>query len=166
MVATSLCRTPKQKLSSHQIWKEKHKKASLLLVAVAGAASVTAHASVYVDKECIHTSVFTGQRWLQELLEGKLYLISSFIWKSMSTWQVIQHIFIDNSEWSDLCSVDFSMTLKRDVVYKILSMFELKSNLQSSFTLPGLIWEIRRCKSSSKHYAAHMVGKSSHISYT
>lgn len=77
-------RAPKQKLSSLQIQKEKHKRVSIFLAAVAGAASVVAHASPYADKKCMHIWILTGQRWLQELLEGKGYIISSLIYKSVS----------------------------------------------------------------------------------
>jgi hypothetical protein len=143
-------RAPKQKLSSLQIRKGKHKRVSIFLAAVAGAASVVAHASPYADKERIHTSILTGQRWLQELLEGKGYIISSLIYKSVSLRQAIPLVFADSLEWSDLCSVNFFVTLNGDVAYGIPSMCKLKSNLQSSFALPGLVWGIRRCKNASK----------------
>ena len=71
MVVSSLSKTQRRQLSSHQIWKEKHKKASILLATIVGAASVVGHAMEYIDQECMHTSILTGQMWLQELLEGQ-----------------------------------------------------------------------------------------------
>jgi hypothetical protein len=42
------------------------------MAAIGGAALVVAHASQFCDKQPMHTSVLTGQRWLQELLEGQI----------------------------------------------------------------------------------------------
>ena len=71
MVVSSPSKTQRRQLSSHQIRKEKHKKASILLATIVGAASVVGHAIEYIDQERMHTSILTGQRWLQELLEGQ-----------------------------------------------------------------------------------------------
>ena len=71
MVVSSPSKTQRRQLSSHQIRKEKHKKASILLATIVGAASVVGHAMEYIDQECMHTSILTGQMWLQELLEGQ-----------------------------------------------------------------------------------------------
>ena len=57
-------------LPSHQLRKEKHKRAACLVAAIGGVAVMTAHASQHVEKQRIHTSAFTGQKWLDELLTG------------------------------------------------------------------------------------------------
>ena len=41
-----------------------------MVAAISGVATVLAHAIPHLDKQPMHTSVLTGQRWVQELLEG------------------------------------------------------------------------------------------------
>ena len=45
-------------------------KIQFISTGLAGAAAVAIHAFAHLDKECIHTSAFTGQNWLDELLKG------------------------------------------------------------------------------------------------
>jgi hypothetical protein len=57
--------------SSHQIRQEKHRKAAIcLLGAVSGVLSILEHAETHLNKQAMHTSVLTGQKWLDELLTG------------------------------------------------------------------------------------------------
>jgi len=64
------------KPSSRQIRQEKHKKAALCLIgAISGVASVLTHVAPLLDKRPMHTSSLTGQKWVEELLMGALYML-------------------------------------------------------------------------------------------
>jgi hypothetical protein len=77
MVATSPSkRWSSSRSSSYQLWKEKRKRAACLIAAIGSVAVTAAHASQFVEKRQIHTSVLTGQRWLDELLTGGWYWAS------------------------------------------------------------------------------------------
>ena len=58
--------------SSKHIRKRKQKKAAALamVAAISGVATVLAHVVPHLDKQPMHTSVLSGQKWVQELLEG------------------------------------------------------------------------------------------------
>ena len=77
MVLNSLRRRGSQfKLSSRQIREEKHRKMALcLLGAVSGVVSVLGHLESHIDKQPMHTSVLTGQRWVDELLKGMQFIL-------------------------------------------------------------------------------------------
>ena len=57
-------------LSSHQIRKQKYKKISSVMATIAGAVTTIVHSSQHANKQAMHTSILTGQRWLDELLTG------------------------------------------------------------------------------------------------
>ena len=58
-------------LSSHQIREEKHQKAAVcLLGAASGVLSILGHAEIHLNKQAMHTSALTGQKWLDKLLIG------------------------------------------------------------------------------------------------
>ena len=61
-----------QQNSSKHIRKRKQKKVAALamVAAISGIATVLAHVVPHLDKQPMHTSVLSGQRWVQELLEG------------------------------------------------------------------------------------------------
>ena len=40
------------------------------MATIAGAVTATVQSSQHVDKQAMHTSILTGQRWLNELLTG------------------------------------------------------------------------------------------------
>ncbi|KAF8230864.1 hypothetical protein L208DRAFT_1279834 [Tricholoma matsutake] len=40
------------------------------MATIAGAVTAAVHSSQHVDKWALHTSILTGQRWLDELLTG------------------------------------------------------------------------------------------------
>ena len=57
--------------SSHQIHEEKHRKAAAcLLGAASGILSILGRADTHLNKQAMHTSALTGQKWLDELLIG------------------------------------------------------------------------------------------------
>lgn len=56
---------------SAQIRKEKHKKAAIFLAGVGAALAAVTHASAHLDKQPLHTSMLTGQKWLEELMTGE-----------------------------------------------------------------------------------------------
>jgi hypothetical protein len=60
--------------STSQIRRAKHKKASCLLAAIGSVASIAAYALNFTDKTLMHTSILSGQKWLQELLEGMFWM--------------------------------------------------------------------------------------------
>jgi hypothetical protein len=70
MAPTSPSKMMCKSLSAQQIKNNKHKRASIILAAIGGAASAVTHALGFIDKECIHTSILTGRKWLDELLAG------------------------------------------------------------------------------------------------
>ena len=58
-------------LSSCQIREEKHRKAAVcLLGAASGILSILGHAEIHLNKQAMHISALTGQKWLDELLIG------------------------------------------------------------------------------------------------
>ena len=75
MVTITQSKAQNSHLSALQIHKQKHQRASIVLATIAGAASVVVHAAKFMHKESIHTSALTGQKWVQELLEGTHFLI-------------------------------------------------------------------------------------------
>ena len=59
------------KPTSRQIWEEKHRKAALCLFAVVSSvATVISHIAPHLIKKKMHTSILTGEGWVQELLKG------------------------------------------------------------------------------------------------
>ena len=71
MVNSRRCCGSEPKLSSRQIHQEKHRKAAVcLLGAVSGVLSLLRHAETHLNKQAMHTSALTGQKWLNELLTG------------------------------------------------------------------------------------------------
>jgi hypothetical protein len=70
LTASPSKRQSKTSLSSHQIRKQKYKKISSVMATIAGAVTAAVHSSQHVDKQALHTSILTGQRWLDELLTG------------------------------------------------------------------------------------------------
>jgi hypothetical protein len=64
--------------SSKPIWKRKRKKVTALamVAAITGVASVLAHFVPHLNKQPMHTSILSGQQWVQELLEGNFDLNS------------------------------------------------------------------------------------------
>ena len=67
------------RLSSYQVRKEKHKRAACLIAAIGSVAVTAAHASQFIEKQRIHTSVLTGQKWLDELLAGGWHQWTGFL---------------------------------------------------------------------------------------
>ena len=58
--------------SSRQIRQQKRKKMMLSLIgAVSGVVSTVVQSAPHIDKKPMHTSLLTGERWVQELLNGK-----------------------------------------------------------------------------------------------
>jgi len=62
---------PHRTLSIQQIRKEKHQRAAITLAAIEGAASVAIYSVCYFDKQPMHTSILTGQRWVHKMMTGK-----------------------------------------------------------------------------------------------
>jgi hypothetical protein len=60
-------------LSTHQIRKQKYKKISSVMATIAGAVTTVVHSSQHANKQAMHTSILTGQRWLDELLTGSQF---------------------------------------------------------------------------------------------
>ena len=85
-------------LSSHMIWKEKHKRAACLIAVIGSAAVAAAHATQFIEKQWIHTSVLTGQKWLDELLAGGWQWFFPILlqFDSPTSDQDTQHASIDN----------------------------------------------------------------------
>ena len=48
-----------------------------MVAAISGVATVLAQVVPHLDKQPMHTSVLSGQQWVQELLEGNFNLNSS-----------------------------------------------------------------------------------------
>ncbi len=62
-------------LTSRQKREEKHRKAAIcILGAVSGIATAVAHIGPLLDKQPMHTSILTGQGWVDELLLGMFSL--------------------------------------------------------------------------------------------
>jgi len=60
-----------EKLTSRQIRKRKRQKAALcMLAAVSCVATVISHIAPHFTKQKMHTSILTGEGWIQELLNG------------------------------------------------------------------------------------------------
>jgi len=58
-------RSKQDKMSSVQIRKEKYKRAALCLFGVvSGISAVVGHLSLYLNKKAMHTSILTGQKWV------------------------------------------------------------------------------------------------------
>jgi len=64
-------RDPHRTLSTQQIRKKKHRRAAITLAAIGGAASVAIYGAHYFDKQPMHTSILTGQRWVHEMMTDK-----------------------------------------------------------------------------------------------
>ena len=77
LTASPSKRQSKTPLSSHQIRKQKYKISSVMAT-IAGAVTAAVHSSQNANKRALHTSILTGQRWLDELLTGS-QLVSSFL---------------------------------------------------------------------------------------
>jgi hypothetical protein len=62
MVVTSPSKSQRStQATSYQTRKEKHKRAAYLIAEISSVTAATAHATRFLDKERIHTSVLTGQ---------------------------------------------------------------------------------------------------------
>lgn len=58
-------------LPTYQIHRKKHRKALAALAVIASAAAVISHIGKYCDeKHPMHTSILTGQMWMDELFQG------------------------------------------------------------------------------------------------
>ena len=63
-----------EKLSSRQIRERKHKKFALsMFAAVSSVATVISHIAPLFTKKKMHTSILTGEGWVQELLKGLFF---------------------------------------------------------------------------------------------
>ena len=73
-------RSKRDKMSSVQIRKEKYKRAALCLFGVvSGISAVVGHLSQYLNKKAMHTSILTGQKWVDKLLTGNFFLFCLII---------------------------------------------------------------------------------------
>jgi len=120
-------------LTSHQICAEKHQKAAICVVgAISGVIAVLSHIVPGLNKQQMHTSILTGERWVQELMTGVLMATMSYFLCLTLTNQDIENVAKGSWVLIDMCFVTLygSLSNKHGFVLPTLSL--LKSKLPFS----------------------------------
>jgi len=134
------------------IWKEKHKQAACLIAVIGSVAVAAAHATQFIKKQRIYTSVLTGQKWLDELLAGEWQWFFPILlqFDFPTSDQDTQHTSVNNLGWNSLCFANCSKYSNIRWGCKIQNMSWLKSSLPFSYESLTWEWVMQRCKNASR----------------
>jgi hypothetical protein len=130
MVVNRASRNQPQGLPALHVLRRKKKNFAVLLALTGAAMTLVQYDARYFNKRPIHTSVLTGQRWLDELLEGEQDNRDHLNLSYMARYQATQFDFAGSLAWSDLSFVTCCVNFSGDAVFETPDMSQLRSSWQ------------------------------------